>query len=127
MMTIERAAELVSQLRQLRSNDGMDAIDLFCHFVDVLEPIPDTQEFAMMCGYGVAVNVRKVYRAIRPVTGQEDAEGACVGNTAVWNGVKVQVMWYNQYLNKFGKWDDCRDSGSDSEFDYPSLWWVEVA
>ena len=64
-MTIERISEILSKL------DGMDRIDLFCHFEQLLNPHPvqvdgvwnekaaNWQEmFAQMCGYGIAKNVK---------------------------------------------------------------------
>jgi len=64
MMTLERAAEMVAKIRQV---DQDAAIDLFCHFDDVFK-LNDAQyrndggkaitEFAAMCGYGIATNVK---------------------------------------------------------------------
>ena len=61
---MERAAELVAKMRLV---DADAAIDLFCHFDDVFK-LNDGQyrndggkaitEFAMLCGYGIATNVK---------------------------------------------------------------------
>ncbi len=66
MMTLERAAEMVARMRLV---DQDAAIDLFCHFDDVFK-LNDSMyrndggkaitEFAIMCGYAVAANVRIV-------------------------------------------------------------------
>lgn len=61
-MTLERAAELVAQLRLVDHNA---AIDLFCHFDDVFKLNSvyrnDNGEaitrFAELCGYGIATNL----------------------------------------------------------------------
>ncbi len=51
-----RAAEIVGELRSYRDGRSDMAIDLFCHFVEVLD-IKDTLEFAEQCGYPIASNV----------------------------------------------------------------------
>lgn len=62
-MTLEKAAEFVSVLREVGINDrsiASKANDLFSHFVDVfkMSDSPDRLEnFAKMCGYGIAHNV----------------------------------------------------------------------
>ena len=62
-MTLQRASELVSRLREVKSGpnepQNMMAIDLFCFFVDTLH-IEDTEEFAGMCGFLIATNVERV-------------------------------------------------------------------
>ena len=60
-MTLERASELVSALREACAPPDTKATDLFCFFVDTLGMWGDTiTQFAEMCGFGVAVNVRRV-------------------------------------------------------------------
>lgn len=64
MMTIERAAEIVSSIRTNDPND-MRAIDLFSHFVDFFkwnrpeDPQTRIQDFARLCGFGIA-NVDRI-------------------------------------------------------------------
>lgn len=62
-MTIEKAAELVSELREMGKTyqpASLKAIDLFTHFIDYfkMEGNPQKMEnFAAMCGYLVAKNI----------------------------------------------------------------------
>ena len=53
-MTIERASELVKALR--RAGKRSESIDLFAHFVDYFD-IQDVRQFAIWCGYPIAVGV----------------------------------------------------------------------
>lgn len=59
-MTLERATEIVSALREAGNADA--AIDLFSHFEEyfrVAERGPDALEnFAVMCGFPIARDVR---------------------------------------------------------------------
>ena len=61
-MTLEKASELVSSLRERNIRDGK-AEDLFEHFVDCFNlssvSNPPIEMFASMCGYGIAGKVRK--------------------------------------------------------------------
>lgn len=54
-MTLERASELVSTLRESCPPPSTKAEDLFDHFVDSLnlETQEELEMFAEMCGYGV--------------------------------------------------------------------------
>lgn len=56
-MTLERAAELVAALR---NRENCNAEDLFSHFVDYfnLGGAEQLENFASMCGYMIARNVR---------------------------------------------------------------------
>ena len=62
-MTIEKASEFVSALRERKIRDGK-AEDLFEHFVDFFDLGHDSrvsiESFAEMCGYGIAGDVRKL-------------------------------------------------------------------
>jgi hypothetical protein len=62
-MTLEKASELVSALRERNLLDNK-AEDLFEHFVDTfglsMESALSIETFAEMCGYGIAIEVRKV-------------------------------------------------------------------
>lgn len=60
MITVEKASELV---REMKLVDDMKAIDLFDHFYGLFDPKYTCelgQMFAALCGYGVAMNVTKV-------------------------------------------------------------------
>ena len=56
MITVERAAELVNKL------EDIDKVDLFCHFVEVLDVQGKEaiEFFASLCGFGIAKNARIV-------------------------------------------------------------------
>lgn len=62
-MTLEKASELVSALRERNLLDNK-AEDLFEHFVDCfglsMDSTVSIESFAEMCGYGIAGQVRKV-------------------------------------------------------------------
>jgi hypothetical protein len=63
MMTLERAAEMVAKMRTV---SNYAAQDLFCHFDDVfgLSKRKDDgkaiKDFAVLCGYDIATNVKRV-------------------------------------------------------------------
>jgi hypothetical protein len=60
-MTMERAAEIISVLIEMDKHD--QAIDLFCHFEQLFNPSCSKQwqiDFAVMCGFGIAGEVRKL-------------------------------------------------------------------
>ena len=61
-MTLEKASELVSALRERNLRDNK-AEDLFEHFVDTFGLSMDStisiESFAVMCGYGIAVDISK--------------------------------------------------------------------
>lgn len=60
-MTLERASELVSALREACGPTDTKATDLFSYFVDSLglwgDPIV---QFAEMCGFGIVARVTRV-------------------------------------------------------------------
>lgn len=63
-MTLERASELVSALREVFAPPDTKATDLFCHFVDSLGLWGDTiVQFAEMCGFGIVARVQRVDEA----------------------------------------------------------------
>jgi len=53
-MTLEKASELVSALRDACPPPSTKAEDLFDHFVEILglETREELEMFALMCGYG---------------------------------------------------------------------------
>lgn len=60
MITLERAAELVSLMQKV---DQDAAIDLFCHFDDFFKLNVNKElitAFAVMCGYNIATNIQFV-------------------------------------------------------------------
>lgn len=64
MLTLERASELVSALRD--SDDPLKATDLFDHFVDVLKIKEHALiDFALLCGYLVAGNVMRIDKEVQ--------------------------------------------------------------
>ena len=60
-MTLERAAELISKLRESQSTTDLSPCDLFDHFVDFFK-LKEKQliTFAQMCGFLIALNVEKI-------------------------------------------------------------------
>lgn len=58
-MTLEKASELVSALREVCSPPCTKAEDLFSHFVEALglETQEELEMFAVMCGYGTISQV----------------------------------------------------------------------
>lgn len=60
-MTLERAAEMVSILREKQQPTDLAACDLFDHFVDFFK-LKDDQliTFAKLCGFLIALNVECV-------------------------------------------------------------------
>lgn len=62
MLTLERASELVSALRE--SDDPLKAVSLFDHLVDFFKIEEEALiDFAIMCGYLVAGNVMLVKKS----------------------------------------------------------------
>lgn len=60
-MTLERAAELISKLRETQNPTDLSPCDLFTHFVDFFN-LKEKQliTFAQMCGFLIALNVEKL-------------------------------------------------------------------
>jgi len=57
----------------------------------------------------------KEMQTVRPVVSSDEA---VEGDTTVWGAV---AMMYNQERGTFGTDTESR---SDSEYDYPTLWWI---
>jgi hypothetical protein len=69
MLTLEKASEIVSKLK------GIEKIELFCHFEEILNPFPPVlkdgswnpqaaqwqEMFAEMCDFGIAKNATKIW------------------------------------------------------------------
>lgn len=61
-MTLERASELVSALRELCPPPDTKAPELFDYFVEVLSISDDKlEEFAALCGFQVVTNVELTF------------------------------------------------------------------